>query len=144
MKTFRIMLAGTVLLASAVALAQATAPASGTPTDAAPAKNLRYTDDYRISVNHDADSDGEIVFGVTPKGGTTVDVKVPIRKGTSENDVASAIKKAFVDQLGTKDYSIEMEDGENVIIERSLGARDISLLLTSSTVKGVTVKVHRD
>ena len=144
MKAIRIVLTGTALLASAVALAQAPATASGTPTDAAPAKNLRYTDDYRISVNHDADSDGEIVFGVTPKGGTPVDVKVPIRKGTSENDVASAIKKAFVDQLGTKDYNIEMEDGENVIIERSMGARDTPLLAPSSPVKGVTVKVHRD
>jgi hypothetical protein len=37
-----------------------------------------------------------------------------------------------------------MEDGENVIIERSMGAKDYSLVLVNSTVKGVTVKVHRD
>lgn len=150
MKAFRFVLAGTALLASAAALAEtpASAPvpaaATATQTEAAPAKNLRYTDDYRISVNHDADSDGEIVFAVTPKGGTTMEVKVLISKGTSENDVAGAIKKAFVEQLGTKDQNIEMEDGENVIIERSMGTKDISLLLVSSSVKGVTVKVHRD
>jgi hypothetical protein len=73
-----------------------------------------------------------------------MEVKVTISKGTSENGVARAIKKAFVDQLGTKNQSIEMEDGENVIIERSMGAKDISLLLVSSTVKGLSVKVHRD
>jgi hypothetical protein len=148
MKAFRFVLAGTALLASAAALAEAPAaanvPATATQTEAAPTKNLRYTDDYRISVNHDADSDGEIVFAVTPKGGTTMEVKVLISKGTSENNVAGAIKKAFVDQLGTKDQNIEMEDGENVIIERSMGTKDISLLLVSSSVKGVTVKVHRD
>jgi hypothetical protein len=150
MKAFRFVLAGTALLASAVALAEAPASATvpatatATQTEAAPAKTLRYTDDYRISVNHDADSDGEIVFAVTPKGGTTMQVNVLISKGTSENNVAGAIKKAFVDQLGTKDQNIEMEDGENVIIERSMGTKDISLLLVSSSVKGVTVKVHRD
>jgi hypothetical protein len=78
------------------------------------------------------------------KGGTTQEIKVAITKGTSENNVAGEVKKAFVAQIGTKDYNIEMEDGENVIIERSMGAKDYSLVLVSSTVKGVTVKVHRD
>jgi len=151
MTTFRIGLGVTALLIASVALAQA--PATDVPTDpsaapaaapAAPAGNLRYTDDYRISVDEDAESDGEIVFGLTPKGGTTQDVKVAIKKGTSENNVAGEIKKAFVAQIGTKDYNIEMQDGENVIIERSMGAKDYSLVLASSTVKGITVKVHRD
>ena len=152
MNALRIVLAGMALLASAVAPAETPAPGTtatpaaetGTPTNAGPARDLSYTDDYRISVNHDADSDGEIVFRVTPKGGAPMEVKVTISKGTSENGVARAIKKAFVDQLGTKNQSIEMEDGENVIIERSMGAKDISLLLVSSTVKGLSVKVHRD
>jgi len=148
MKMLRPVLAATALLAASLALAQA--PATGTPPEssaaapAAPAKKLSYTDDYRISVNHDADSDGVIVFRVTPKGGTAQDITVDVKKGTGENDVARTIKKAFEAQLGTKEQSIEMEDGENVIIERSMGNKDISLLLVSSTVKGVTVKVHRD
>jgi hypothetical protein len=151
MTAFRIGLGVTALLIASVSLAQA--PATGAPTDAStstaavaatPAKDLRYTDDYRISVDEDAESDGEIVFGLTPKGGTTQDVKVAIKKGTNENNVAREIKNAFVAQIGTKDYNIEMEDGENVIIERSMGAKDYSLVLASSSVKGITVKVHRD
>jgi hypothetical protein len=147
-KMLRAAFAGTALLISSLAVAQA--PSTSATTDAAaaapatPAKKLSYTDDYRISVNHDADSDGVIVFRVTPKGGTAQDITVTIKKGTGENDVAHAIKKAFDEQLGTKEQSIEMEDGENVIIERSMGTKDISLLLVSSTVKGVSVKVHRD
>lgn len=144
MTMLRPVLAATALLAASLALAQA--PATGTPPEssAAPARKLSYTDDYRISVNHDADSDGVIVFRVTPKGGTAQDITVDVKKGTGENDVARTIKKAFEAQLGTKEQNIEMEDGENVIIERSMGTKDISLLLVSSTVKGVTVKVHRD
>jgi hypothetical protein len=153
MQAFRTGLTATALLITSFATAQAqtqatdapaNAPATTEASAAAPAEKLRYTDDYRISVNEDAESDGEIVFGLTPKGGTTQEVKVAITKGTGENNVADGIKKAFVAQIGTKDYNIEMEDGENVIIERSMGAKDYSLVLVSSTVKGVTVKVHRD
>jgi hypothetical protein len=153
MQAFRTGLTATALLITSFATAQAqtqatdapaNAPATTEASAAAPAEKLRYTDDYRISVNEDAESDGEIVFRLTPKGGTAQDVKVAIKKGTSENNVAGEIKKAFVAQIGTKDYNIEMEDGENVIIERSMGAKDYSLVLVRSTVKDVTVKVHRD
>ena len=139
MRSLQIALAGTALLAASLALAQAPAAAPTASTE-----KLSYTDDYRISVDDDANSDGEIVFRVTNKDGTTKDVTVAIKKGTNENSVAGAIKKAFVEQLGTKDYNIEMEDGENVIIERSGGKGDTSLVLVSNSVKNVDVKVHRD
>jgi hypothetical protein len=156
MKTARLMLTGTVLLASVSAFAQdpAAVPAPAAETvpaaeaapaaKAAPAARLTYTDDWRIAVNHDAGSDGDILFQVTPKGGTTQDITVAIKKGTGENDVAHAIKKVFEAQIGTKKYNIEMEDGENVIIEKSMGEKDIALVFVSSTVKGVKVSVHKD
>jgi hypothetical protein len=138
MKPMRVVLAGAALLLTSLALAQATAP------EPAPAKKLSYTDDYRISVDDDADSDGEIIFRVTPKKGVVTEVRVEIKKGTNENAIAREIKKAFVEQLGTRHYNIEMESGENVVIERSMGSENISLVLVSSTVKGVDIKVHRD
>jgi hypothetical protein len=151
MNTFRLMLAGAAILSSSLAWAQATsspeaaaAPAAAPTAPAKPAKKLSYTDDYRINVNHDADSDGQIVFQVvTKKEPVTKDITVQIKKGTSENNVAQDIKKAFVEQLGTKGYSIEIEDGENVIVEGS-GGKTYSLVLVSSTVKGVKVSVHHD
>jgi len=151
MKSFRVVLAGAAILSSSLALAQGTpspeaaaAPAAAPTAPAKPARKLSYTDDYRINVNHDADSDGQIVFQVvTKKDPTTKDITVEIKKGTSENHVAQAIKKAFVEQLGTKGYSIEIEGSENVIIEGS-GGRTYSLVLVSSTVKGVKVSIHHD
>jgi len=150
MKMFRVMLAGAAILSSSLAIAQATtspeasAPAAAPTAPAKPARKLSYTDDYRINVNHDAGSDGQIVFQVvTKKDPTTKDITVEIKKGTNENRVADAIKKAFVEQLGTKGYNIEMDGDENVIIEGS-GGRTYSLVLVSSTVKGVKVSVHHD
>jgi len=138
-------LAATALLTASLAIAQAPAetPAAEAAT-AAPAANLRYTDDYRISVDDDANSDGEIVFRMTWKEGGSKDVVVAIKKGTNENSIAREIKAAFVEQIGTKKYNIEMEDGESVIIERSGGKGDTSLVLVSNSVKNVDVKVHWD
>jgi len=148
MTTFRLLLAGTALLSSTLAFAQATpapeAAAAPAAAPAAPAKKLSYTDDYRINVNHDADSDGQIVFQVvTKKDPKTTDITAQVKKGTNENDVARAIKAAFKEQLGTRGYSIEGEGGENVIIEGS-GGKQYSLVLVSNTVKGVKVSIHHD
>lgn len=145
MKKLHVPLAAAALLTTSLGLAQT--PATDTLTGTAivpPLENLSFTDDYRISVDDDANSDGEIVFRVTTKDGVAKDVTVAIKKGTNENSVASAIKKAFVEQLGTKNYNIEMEGGENVIIERSGGKGDTSLVLVSNSVKNVDVKIHWD
>jgi hypothetical protein len=139
MKTLRAVLTAVAVFASAMALAQD--PATDTAT---PARKLSYTDDYRISVNHDADSDGTIVFQVvTKKDAKTTDITAQVKKGTSENAISRVIKAAFKEQLGTHGYNIEGEDGENVIIEGS-GGKEYSLVLVSSSVKGVNVTVHHD
>jgi len=46
---------------------------------------------WRIKVNHDAGSDGTIVFRVSPKDQPAIDISVAIEKGTNENRVAVAI-----------------------------------------------------
>lgn len=145
MNTTRIGLAGALLLASSLAMAQAPPAEPATAAaPAAPAPKLTFTDDYEIVVDDDAESDGEIVFRVTWKDGQSKDIVVPIKKGTGENSVAREIKKAFDKQLGTKHYNIEMEDGEKIIVERDGGKADTSIVVVSSTVMGITVKVHRD
>jgi hypothetical protein len=151
MKNSTVLAAAAALLVSMTAVAQTPAPATDPAAapapaakPAAPAKKLSYTDDYRITVNHDATSDGEIVFRVvTKKEGTSTDVKVAISKGTSENSVAKAIKDAFKSQLGTKGYSIEEEGGESTIIEGT-GGKQYSLVMVSNTVAGISVSIHHD
>lgn len=150
MKTSHVLAAAAALLVSTTAFAQTPVPAAepaaapeAAAAPAAPAKKLSYTDDYRIAVNHDATGDGEIAFRlVTEKEGTTHDIKVAIKKGTGENDVAKAIKAAFKAQL-KKGYSVEGESGENVIIEGHGGKR-YSLVMVSNTVPGIAVSIHHD
>src|SRR5688500_1326732 len=85
------------------------------PEAAAPPSSgqLSYHHAWRIEVSEGANSDGEILFRVTPKGGATQDVRVVIDDGTSEDHVARVIKNTFEDQLDTSRYDIKTEDETN-------------------------------
>jgi len=118
-----------------------------TPTEAAAAEpdaKLDYSNAWRIEVSEGANSDGEILFRVTPKGGTTQDVKVAIDDGTSEDHVARVIKNTFEDKLDTSHYDVELDDGEDVLVKKDLTEPRFALVLVSSTVKSVRLHVQKE
>lgn len=99
---------------------------------------------WRIAVNHNAHSDGELVFRLNPKGGEPQDLTVQITKGTSENDVARAIRDAFRAQLPADAYHVETDDGEDVLVKKRHGAANFNLMLVSTTVENVKFKIHKE
>ena len=118
-----------------------------TPAEAAAARSsgkLSYSNEWRIEVSEGANSDGEILFRVTPKGGATQDVRVVIDDGTSEDHVARVIKNTFEDQLDTSRYDIEMDDEEDVLVKKDLTEPRFALELVSSTVKSVRLHVQKE
>ena len=135
-------------LFACTAYGQAAAPtASGDPAAAsssAEKKNLSYSNKWRIEVSEGANSDGIILFHVTPKGGTTTVVKVEVDDGTSENHVAHVIKRAFEKQLDTSKYDIEIDDGEDVLVKKDLTEPVFALELISSTVKSVRLGIEKE
>ena len=118
-----------------------------TPAEAASAEpdtKLDYSNAWRIEVSEGANSDGEILFRVTPKDGTPQDVKVVIDNGTSEDHVARVIKDTFEDQLDTSRYDVEIDDGEDVLVKKDLTEARFALVLVSSTVKSVRLHVQKE
>ena len=118
-----------------------------TPAQAASAEpdtKLDYSNAWRIEVSEGANSDGEILFRVTPKGGATQDVRVVIDDGTSEDHVARVIKNTFEDQLDTSRYDIEMDDEEDVLVKKDLTEPRFALELVSSTVESVRLHVQKE
>ena len=99
---------------------------------------------WRIEVNHNAHSDGQVVFRVEPKGGQPTDVIVDIAKDTSENKVAVAIRDAFRAQLPEEAYHIERDDGEDVLVKKKHGAANFSLTLVSSSVENVKFDIEKE
>ncbi len=99
---------------------------------------------WRIAVNHNAHSDGELVFRVHPKGGEPQDLTVQITKGTGENNVARAIRDAFRAQLPADAYHVETDDGEDVLVKKRHGAANFNLMLVSTTVENVKFKIKKE
>jgi sarcosine oxidase gamma subunit len=85
---------------------------------------------------------GEIVFRVTPRQGEAVDVSVGIRSGRAENNVAQDVRDAMAAKLSPDRYTIEVDDGEDILIKKKDGQPDFSLELVDSSVRNVSIKVE--
>ncbi len=107
------------------------------------AGDLKLSNKWRVEVSEGANNDGTILFRVTPKGGTSVDVPVAIKKGRGENGVADDIRDAFKATLDKDTYHSETDDGEDVLLKKRKGP-DFELKLVESDVKGTRIHVEKE
>lgn len=108
------------------------------------AADLRYSGKWRIEVSEGANSDGEFVFHVTPKDGETTVVTAEVDDGESENRVARTIRNAFRKQFAAGNYDVEIDDGEDVLIESYGKEPEFALQVISSTVKSVRLRLETE
>jgi hypothetical protein len=141
-------LAAALTLSAASAFAQepaATTPAAtaapAVPT--APAAPLKLSNKWRIEVHEGSNNTGTLLFRVTPDKGTATDVLVNIKKGRSENGVASDVKNTFKKVLDPKVYHIEGDDGEDVLVKKRKGP-DFEVKLVESTLKGTRINLDKE
>ena len=148
MTTSRMIALSSALLATGLLSGCGTTPPAPSEAAAAtvtkPARDLSYSNSWRIEVSEGANSDGEIIFNLTPKGSTTQVVTVKIDNGTSEDHVARVIKRAFEKQLDTSKYDIEIDDGEDVLVKKDLTEPVFALEVVSSTVKSVRLRLQKE
>ena len=105
--------------------------------DAAPT-----SDKWRIEMSGQALTTGEILFRVTPRQGGAVDVSVGIKSGRDENNVAKDVRDALAAKLSPDRYSVEVDDGEDIVISKKDGQPDFALELIESSVRNVSIKVE--
>jgi hypothetical protein len=101
---------------------------------------------WRVEFNHQADNDGTIVLRVAPVegGGAPVDVETKIPKGTTENNVADLVVASLKATLGTKNYRIGTDDGEDVVIKKRGKTKNFELTMVSTTLTGLEIKVKHN
>ena len=97
---------------------------------------------WRIEMSGQALTTGAIVFRVTPRQGESVDVNVGIKSGRSENHVAQDVRDALAAKLSPDRYSIEVDDGEDILIKKKEGQPDFMVELVESNVRNVSIKVE--
>jgi hypothetical protein len=102
-----------------------------------------YSNKWRIEVSESAKSDGTMLFRVTPKQGTPVEVTVSIKDGRGENNIAKDIRDAFKAALDAKSFHTETDDGEDVLLKKKKGP-DFALMLVESTVEAVRLNIEKE
>jgi hypothetical protein len=107
------------------------------------ADDLKLSNKWRVEVSETARSDGSIVFRVTPKDGTPVDVTIAIKDGRGENNIASDIAKAFKATLDKDVFHAETDDGEDVLLKKRKGP-DFELKFVESSVKATRINVQKE
>jgi hypothetical protein len=105
--------------------------------DASPTSNK-----WRIEFSGQALTTGELVFRVTPRQGEATDISVNIRSGREENKVAKDVRDALAAKLSPQRYSVEVDDGEDVLIKKKEGQPDFALELIEADVQNISIKVE--
>jgi hypothetical protein len=105
--------------------------------DAAPTANK-----WRIELDGQALKTGDMQFRVTPRQGESIDVIATIRSGRAENNVARDVRDAFAAKLSPERYSVEVDDGEDILIKKKDGQPDFALELIESDVRNVNIKIE--
>jgi len=105
--------------------------------DSAPVSNK-----WRIELDGKAAKSGDLEFRVTPSQGEPIDVVATIRSARAENDVAKDVRDAFAAKLSPERYSVEVDDGEDILIKKKDGQPDFALELVESSVQNVSVKIQ--
>jgi hypothetical protein len=105
--------------------------------DAAPTANK-----WRIELDGQALKTGDMQFRVTPRQGESVDIVATIKSGRAENNVAKDVRDAFAAKLSPERYSVEVDDGEDILIKKKDGQPDFALELIESSVRNVNIKIE--
>lgn len=98
---------------------------------------------WRLQFSGAAESAGEMVLEIAPKGREPVQVRVAIERNDGENRVARKVKSAIDRQAG-RWVDAELDDGEDVLVKRGLFKPRVSIALVSSTVKDVRINFDKE
>jgi hypothetical protein len=97
---------------------------------------------WRIELDGSALKTGDMQFRVTPSQGESIDVVATIKSGRDENGVAKDVRDAFAAKLNPERFSVEVDDGEDILIKRKDGQPDFALELIESDVRNVNIKIE--
>ena len=127
----RVLLSLSLFLTSLVAVAQ----------DAA---KLDLSNKWRIQISEGAKSDGELRFLISPKDGTPLEVAVEIKDGRWENGIAKDIRDRLRQALDAKAFHVEVDDGEDVLVQKRGKAPRFEVRLLESTVKATRIGIDKE
>jgi len=107
--------------------------------------SLKYSNKWRVKFDNEAKADGTLVFRMVMKDTSIepITVNIPISKGTNENNTAGKVKKALQSAF-PRDFNVETDDGESVLVKLNVIEGSSSLELLSNDVKNLKVRIKKE
>jgi hypothetical protein len=99
---------------------------------------------WRVEFSGNAESDGRIDVSLLEVGAVVAQVAVPVVKGTAENDVARRVRDELQLQLPKGRYTVEGDDGEDVLVKKQGDVEDFEIRIDGNTVQGVSIDADRE
>lgn len=149
MRVLSSLLCAALLLASGTTAAHDAALESVATAAETPAQLdrsiLKYSNKWRITFNHEAKNDGSLVFRMVMKNSDAepVTVSIPISKGTGENSAARKVKGALQSAF-PRDFNVETDDNESVLVKLNFIEGRSSVTLVSSDIDGLKIKIRKE
>lgn len=126
------------------------APAEAGAAAAAPEaplerSTLSYSNKWRVKFDNEAKSDGTLVFRLVMKDTKVepITVSIAIKDGTNENAAAGKVKSAL-QKAFPRDFNVEKDDGESVLVKLNVIEGSSSLVLLSNDVKNLKIKIRKE
>lgn len=136
--------------ATPIAVTETAAPAAIEEAVVAPEapldrSKLSYSNKWRVKVDNEAKSDGTLVFRLVMKDTKVepITVTIPLKKGINENNAADVIENAM-QKAFPRDFNVETDDGESVLVKLNLIEGSSSLVLLSNDVKNLKIKIRKE
>ena len=106
---------------------------------------LSYSNKWRVKFDNEAKSDGTLVFRLVMKDTKVepITVSVAIKDGTNENSAAGKVKSAL-QKAFPRDFNVEKDDGESVLVKLNVIEGSSRLVLLSNDVKNLKIKVRKE
>lgn len=98
---------------------------------------------WRLEISGNAESAGQIVVQVAPEKGEPIRATTQVAAGRAENAVARDIGTAL-QMVASNRYSVEVDDGEDVLVKKRDGERDFAVTVIENTVQGVRVDIDAE
>jgi len=98
---------------------------------------------WRIVFDHVADNEGTIVLRVAPIEGTPIDVEIRVPAKTTENGVADLVSDTLKAKLGSGNFRVGVDDGEEVVIKKRGKTKNFELTLVSNSLTGLSINIER-
>lgn len=98
---------------------------------------------WRLEISGNAESAGQIVVQVAPEKGEPIRATTQVAAGRAENAVARDIGTAL-QMVASNRYSVEVDDGEDVLVKKREGERNFAVTVIENTVQGVRVDIDAE